>query len=277
MASRYWRLERLRGLDLLRSDSSTHRYARHSHEGLALGVVEAGAHSFAARGRVWTAAPGNVIVVNPDDAHDGGPAARDETYSYRMIYLDAALLDTALEEAGGRPAGRPLFPHAVVEDAALAESLLLLHRAFEARESALEGETLLVTALFALAHRHAKAAAPGDRRIQAPREVALALHYLTEHFAEDCSLSELAALAGVDRFHLLRAFRRSQGLPPHLYQTQLRLRHAKRLLLAGESPAGAAVAAGFADQSHFIRKFKAAYGVTPGAYLGRQQGAQTLQ
>jgi hypothetical protein len=43
MPSRYWRLDGLGGVDLLRADASTHRYARHSHEGYALGVVEAGA------------------------------------------------------------------------------------------------------------------------------------------------------------------------------------------------------------------------------------------
>ena len=99
-------------------------------------------------------------------------------------------------------------------------------------------------------------------------------HYLAENFSEDISLAELAALAGVDRFHLLRAFRRCLGLP-HLYQTQLRLRHVKRLMLAGESPAMAAAAAGFADQSHLIRKFKAAYGVTPGQYLGHCNNIQS--
>ena len=45
MSSRYWRLDGFGGVDLLRADASAHRYARHSHEGYALGIVEAGAHA----------------------------------------------------------------------------------------------------------------------------------------------------------------------------------------------------------------------------------------
>jgi AraC-like DNA-binding protein len=268
MASRYWRLDGLGGIDLLRADASTHRYARHSHEGYALGTVEAGAHAFAARGEVWTAIPGRVVIVNPDDAHDGGPAGRDGGYSYRMIYVDGAVLAAALAEVAGRRAAMPFFPHAVVSDAALAERLLRLHRSLEQPAARLEREALLITALVELARRHGGTVPRSGVRGDSPRAVTLALDYLTANFAEDISRARLAALAGVDRFHLLRAFRRSLGLPPHLFQTQLRLRHAKRLMLGGEKPAMAAAAAGFADQSHLIRKFKAAYGVTPGQYLG---------
>jgi AraC-like DNA-binding protein len=268
MASRYWRLDGFAGVDLLRADSSTHRYARHSHEGYALGVVAAGAHAFAARGEVWTAIPGRVVIVNPDDAHDGGPATNDGDYSYRMIYVDGAVLAAALEDVAGWRVATPFFPHAVVDDAALAGRLLRLHRSLEHPEARLEREALLITALVDLARRHGGTPPRGGLRGNSPRAVTLALDYLAENFAEDLSLAQLAALAGVDRFHLLRSFRRCLGLPPHLFQTQLRLRHAKRLMLEGEPPAMAAVSAGFADQSHLIRKFKAAYGVTPGQYLG---------
>ena len=50
MSFRYWRLDNYRGVDLLKADASVHRYARHSHEGYAIGVVESGAHAFTARG-----------------------------------------------------------------------------------------------------------------------------------------------------------------------------------------------------------------------------------
>ncbi len=275
MSSRYWRLDGFSGVDLLWADASTHRYARHSHEGFALGVVEAGAHAFLARGQTWTAVPGCVVVVNPDVAHDGRPAARDGGYSYRMIYVDGAVLDAALEEATGRRASMPFFPQLVVDDVTLAGRLSRLHRALEHPQARLERETLLMTALVDLVRRHSQAVPPDGARTYVPRAVAVALDYLAENFAADISLAELATLAGVDRFHLLRAFRRSLGLPPHLYQTQLRLRHATRLMRAGEPAAGAAAAVGFADQSHLIRKFKAAYGVTPGQYLGRRNNVQS--
>jgi AraC-like DNA-binding protein len=58
-------------------------------------------------------------------------------------------------------------------------------------------------------------------------------------------------------------------------RTALRLSEAKRLMLAGEPPAMAAAAAGFADQSHLIRKFKEAYGVIPGQYLEQCNNVQS--
>jgi AraC-like DNA-binding protein len=57
---------------------------------------------------------------------------------------------------------------------------------------------------------------------------------------------------------------------------QIRLVRARRMLAAGEPPAAAAAACGFADQSHLGRWFRRAYGLTPGAYrdaaLGRRTG-----
>jgi AraC-like DNA-binding protein len=248
----YWSIE---GVDLLRLDASTHRYSPHSHEGYALGVVESGAHAFTARGQRWTAVPGRVIVVNPEDAHDGGPATRRDEYSYRMMYVDRDVIVAAL-------GSMPLFRECVVHDEALAARVSTLHRAFEGAATC---DSLLAETLVELAQRHSAVRPARETHRPSPSDVSVVLDYLHEHFAENCSLAKLAALAGVDRFHLLRAFHRAVGLPPHRYQTQLRLRHAKHLLLSGESPSQAAVAAGFADQSHLIRKFKAAYGITPGA------------
>src|SRR5262249_3822810 len=93
----------------------------------------------------------------------------------------------------------------------------------------------------------------------------------------DIPLDELAALAAMDKFRLLRAFSAEVGFPPHAYQLLVRIYHARRLLSAGESAAKVAVQVGFSDQSHLIRQFRRVEGMTPAAYLRGQRPSQGLE
>lgn len=85
-------------------------------------------------------------------------------------------------------------------------------------------------------------------------------------------MSGLARVAGLSAFHLCRVFRDAVGMPPHAYQTQVRVRQAKSLLRAGMPAAQVAAAAGFSDQAHLTRHFKQIVGVTPGRYLTLGRG-----
>jgi AraC-like DNA-binding protein len=96
-------------------------------------------------------------------------------------------------------------------------------------------------------------------------------NYLQERYNHSVSLDELAALVGLSRFHLLRCFQRSVGVPPHTYQVQLRVEHACKLLQAGMRPSLVASAVGFADQSHLTRHFRRVMYITPGAYRAARQ------
>jgi len=66
--------------------------------------------------------------------------------------------------------------------------------------------------------------------------------------------------------HVVRAFTRRHGLPPHRYLTGRRIDRARRLLLAGMPAAEVASAVGFADQSHLTRHFRRMLATSPGAY-----------
>lgn len=70
----------------------------------------------------------------------------------------------------------------------------------------------------------------------------------------------------MSRAHLIRAFRREFFITPHAFQTDMRVRHVRRLLRNGSSPSEAALECGFADQAHMTRHFKARTGVTPAMY-----------
>jgi AraC-like DNA-binding protein len=90
--------------------------------------------------------------------------------------------------------------------------------------------------------------------------------YIEAHACETFALDELAMLAGATPWRLLRDFQRHHGITPHALQLCLRANRARRWLREGMAPCDAALAAGFADQSHLTRMFKRYAALTPGAY-----------
>lgn len=106
-------------------------------------------------------------------------------------------------------------------------------------------------------------AAPQRAHVDGVRRVC---DYLHEHIADAVSLDELARVAHLSKFYLLRAFRRAYGVTPHAYQMQLRLAHAWRLIVDGQPLSRTTYDAGFADQSHLTRRFADAFGLTPARY-----------
>ena len=79
-------------------------------------------------------------------------------------------------------------------------------------------------------------------------------------------LERLADQTRMNRFQVLRVFKRRYGLPPHAYQLRVRIGLAQHALRRGLAPADVAVAQGFVDQSHFSKHFKQLVGVTPIQY-----------
>jgi AraC-like DNA-binding protein len=106
-------------------------------------------------------------------------------------------------------------------------------------------------------------AAHGER---APRAVRLARAFLHDAMADKITLDDLADHAGLDKFHLVRAFRAQVGLPPYAYLTHVRVGQAKELLRRGVRVAEAAQAVGFYDESQLHRHFRRIVGVTPGSF-----------
>jgi len=90
---------------------------------------------------------------------------------------------------------------------------------------------------------------------------------LHDRFAENVSLAEVATTVGVHPGQVSRAFRGHYRCTAGEYVRRLRVEHACRELCQGSRPlAEIALAAGFADQSHFSTVFKRHTGLTPAAY-----------
>jgi len=243
-----------------------HVYHRHSHETYSLGVTESGAQAFTCRGAGHVSTAGLVMAFNPDDPHDGH-AATGNGFTYRMIHLAPDLLTDMFTELTGA-AAMPLFAVPVITDRSLAGAIRRLHRSLTGPASPLEQSERLA-AVAAHAARHADRPGAGPARLTArdqARAAGRVRAFLSDGYAAQATLTDLAEVAGCSRFAAYRAFRLRFGLSPSDYQRQLRLRAARRALAGGAAVAEVAAVTGFADQAHLTRWFRRCYGITPGAY-----------
>ena len=95
-------------------------------------------------------------------------------------------------------------------------------------------------------------------------------NWMAEHMAEDFSLDQLAARAGVSKFYFTRLFKNAMGVSPSRYLLTLRMDEARRLLRETKrSVVEIALDVGFANPSHFARFFRRETGLSPSDY--RQQ------
>lgn len=229
---------------------------RHSHADyqLNLNLGEPGGVHY--RGGFHVAPPGSLVVVMPEEPHTPrDPADREGVSRHLTLYVRAGALNGAY------------FREALLNDPAMADEFARVHAILAGPSPALRRDVRLLELLAGLAERHAGVVA----RMPAPahRAVRVARDYLHDNVCVNVTLADLSQVSRLSPYRLTRLFRATFGLPPHAYQLQLRIDHAKRLLLAGRSASDAGNEAGFFDLSHFTRHFKRYVGVAPGAYGGK--------
>ena len=243
-----------------------HAYDPHRHDCYAVGVTLEGVQEFRYRGAVRASSIGHSMVLHPDEVHDGHAGA-PAGFTYHMLYVDPALVCAALD--GAPP---PFVGDVVARDDDLSA---ILAEAFEDFPNALAPMAVdaivarLADALDRRSDRKQRGVAPRHALAAAER----ARELLEETTDPAISSADLERAAGLDRYALARAFRAAFGSSPHRYLVARRVARAQRLLAAGASLAEAAAGAGFADQSHFTRHFKAHLGLTPGRYINLQRAA----
>jgi AraC-like DNA-binding protein len=106
----------------------------------------------------------------------------------------------------------------------------------------------------------------GERIALGPRDKGLVSSVqglMQDRYRESLTLEEIGRIVGLTPFQLIGLFKRTIGLTPHAWLTQVRLKAAIREMRRGVSIAEAALAAGFYDQSALTNHFKRAYGITP--------------
>lgn len=255
-------------------ESSRH-YGRHWHAVYGLGLLDDGAQSSASGRGPVDAYAGDLITTNPGEVHDGQPLG-GPSRRWRMVYLEPQVMhamaaDVATASRHGLALARPVIQHDTALRGALHQLLQRLAHCSAtpqhgASVAALACEEALVHTCALLLCRHANAPHTHAMGADVPAEVRRVRDCLADASQAPPTLTQMACMAGLGKYQLLRRFTQAYGLPPHAWLLQHRAERARGLVLRGTGLAEAAADCGFADQSHMTRIFARQFGFTPGAW-----------
>lgn len=264
--------EPVEGVELLHAWLTTEVYQRHRHDTYAVGVTDRGVQVFDYRGSARASTRGQVVVLYPDEAHDGR-AGTDEGFGYRIVYIEPTQLTEALKVLRGSPCPLPFVGEAVSTNPGLAQAV---DNAFGGSLDSLSADSIVVDLAEALLAAERCDARPARSRRVDVAAVERARQLLDAERTRAVHSSELEPITGLTRYELARQFRIVLGTSPHRYLLMRRLAFARDLIHAARPLAEVACEAGFADQAHFTRVFKSAFGLTPAGYRALRIGPVEL-
>ena len=243
-------------------------YQKHRHDTYAICLPTTGVLGFDYRGTSEISLPGQVVVLHPDEVHDGYAGAQ-EGFGYRQLYVEPALIFEAIQTMCPHACSLPFVRTPVVRNQKLSAAII---SAFEGTREPLAIDSLIVQLAEGLLE-----ADPSCKHVSLPCHLDVpalkrARQYLDSQKTRVVHSSELEAVTGLSRYELARQFRAMSGTSPYRYLLMRRLDVARQQLAQSRSLVEVALEAGFADQAHFSRMFKATFGITPARYRAASRG-----
>jgi AraC-like DNA-binding protein len=242
--------------EVLHARFTDHAYPSHTHDAWTLLLVDDGAVRYDLDRHSHGASRAEVTLLPPGVPHDGR-SQFPGGFGKRVLYLEP---ETLGDERVGRAVDSP-----AVDDGLLRDRISALHGALRPEGDRLEAQSRLALVLERLGghlDRDVRPAPPVRDDAVADRLREL----LDARLVEGLPLDAAAEQLGRSPTHLVRAFTRRYGIPPHRYLTGRRIDAARRMLLAGRPAVEVAVAVGFTDQAHLTRHFRRMLATTPAAY-----------
>ena len=239
---------------------------RHWHNFFELELILDGVGSQQYNGKEYELRRGCVYFLTPADEHE--VHVRQELTMYNVMFSGDRLPKTL---AGALLSERQRVPSYLDEKQLqqLSMQLELLLQEYS-RADALQSlflqsvlQSVLIMGLRAV--NRLPVERPSDSAQVAPLQQAVL--YLQTHFAENPSLAETAAVAGMNRTYFCEQFRRHMGRGYSDYLTVLKLDSAKHQLRTGNAPVKTVcMESGFSSMSNFLRVFRSQVGMSPTEY-----------
>lgn len=253
-----------RGVVVVKVRRSSHLWNVH-HETYTTSAILAGTGEWSIRGRRYWCPPGALGFQEPGDFHQNH-LYHEGTLTFDACLIPPSVLEEAASEAGVRK-GDLHFRSNQVVDPDFSATFGRFHKSLSRPSTDLERQSGFAQCLELMLGR----AMEGRRDPGPGRGESSACDRVRRYILDNCDrnlrLEELAAVARLPKFTLLRAFAAEYGVPPHAYHVSVRVSRATALLMEGLHPAEAAATVGFFDQSRFSYYFRRTWATTPGKFL----------
>jgi AraC-like DNA-binding protein len=238
------------------NEAHPNAYKPHLHSELAIGIIQSGETVVAINGIDYHLVKGDAVVIMPRVIHNCQPIDIDN-WAYTMLFLSG---EYQAQLTAGMDATMQIGI-AKLEKSAFAQ-IEALAKTLKSEEDLFLKEVELVDCINGIVDNLQRCVMRlEDAQMSAIRT------YIEAHFLEALSLDSLAAAFCVNKFSLIKRFKKMFDITPAAYQLQLKVDYAKRLMRQSGDLADVAFRAGFFDQAHLTREFKKASGLTPGQYV----------
>jgi AraC-like DNA-binding protein len=242
-------------------NTSQMSYKKHAHEEYSIGLVDQGRSFFWYEGKVDEIYPKTMVFLPSDVIHACNPINRD-LWKYKMLFINQDWVQGFMKSKGSC-----VFNNPIVKDVSACGNFQMVSRMMESLKSnasPLEKEAIIL-AVFEQSLGGEQKTCDMNCKKEQPK-LKIIKEYLHSYFLAKVTLDQLEQVSGLNKFHIIRLFKEAFKIPPHTYQTLLRVNYAKKALCQQRQLAEVALEAGFYDQSHFIKVFKSYTGITPDKY-----------
>jgi AraC-like DNA-binding protein len=250
------------GVELMEAWFQGRAYRKHRHDTYAISLTESGVQAFDYRGAGHVSLPGQVVVLHPDEVHDGH-AGSDEGFGYRQIYVEPGLIFDAVRLLCGEASALPFLRQPVVSNETHATTV---RAAFHGNHEPLATDDLVLQLAEGLVDADPSCSRTSVSRHLDVAAIERARQFLDVETSRVVRSWELEAFTGLTRYDLARQFRVMLGTSPYRYSLMRRLGFARAEISRRRPLVEVALETGFSDQAHFTRMFTAAFGITPARY-----------
>ncbi|MEA4848006.1 MAG: AraC family transcriptional regulator [Clostridiaceae bacterium] len=251
----YYRSDDFNMVEIKTCSNNIHAYKDHLHEELSVGYIEEGASVLNVNGKDYHMEAGEAIIIYPYVSHKCQPVDINN-WKFTMIYIRNEFCEEMFNHLDVKKAIgiKKLGASELAQIKSLAEIL-------KSDTCSFDKEIELISTLIQLLDLEDIAI-----NFESSKRLTKIKAYIEENFLKTLSLKDMEERFGINKFILIRNFRKEFNTTPNAYQLQIRVNHGKGLLKNSNDIADISLKAGFYDQAHFTKEFKKAYGITPLQY-----------